>query len=152
TITPRCWGRSKASSSLVRRRSYTRYRRPWSLIAASLPWHRSSLPIIDDGRSAARPSAESSPDGHSRSPRYGVLMKTGLRREDSPSHSSSTRTSDPSRGADRRDRGHDPAAVLEDAAPREVADAVAESGGTDATADADLPTAKDFPFAPRTLT
>ncbi len=79
-------------------------------------------------------------------------MNTGLRREDSPSRSSTTRTTDPSRGADRRDLGRDPASALEDAAPQEVADAVAESGGTDATADADLPTAKDFPFAPRTLT
>lgn len=79
-------------------------------------------------------------------------MNTGLRREDSPSRSSTTRTTDPSRGADRRDLGRDPASALEDAAPQEVADAVAESGGTDATADAGLPTAKDFPFAPRTLT
>jgi hemolysin III len=79
-------------------------------------------------------------------------MNTGLRREGSPSRSSSTRTTDPSLGEDRRDR--DPASTpgLEDGPPREIAEAVAESGGTDATADTDLPTAKDFPFAPRTLT
>jgi hemolysin III len=44
------------------------------------------------------------------------------------------------------------APTLEDPAPREIAEAVAESGGTSEVRDEDLPTAEDFPFAPRTLT
>ena len=42
--------------------------------------------------------------------------------------------------------------TLEDPAPREVALAVAGSGGTTEVRDEDLPTAENFPFAPRTLT
>lgn len=81
-------------------------------------------------------------------------MNIGLRREDPSSGSSSTSTPDPSLGADRRDSRSDPSSdpALEDAAQREVTAAVAESGGTIATADEDLPTAENFPFAPPTLT
>ena len=66
-----------------------------------------------------------------------------------------------------RRRGHDPYSAgslpgspdrsedhpsLEDPAPREIVDAVSESGGTELPGDEDLPTAEAFPFAPRTLT
>ena len=66
-----------------------------------------------------------------------------------------------------RRRGHDPHSAgslpdspdhsedhpsLEDPAPREIVDAVSESGGTELPGDEDLPTAEAFPFAPRTLT
>lgn len=42
--------------------------------------------------------------------------------------------------------------TLTDPAAREVAEAVAGSGGTEITSDEDLPTAEKYPFAPRTLT
>ena len=44
------------------------------------------------------------------------------------------------------------APTLQDPAPREIAAAVAGSGGTTELRDEDLPTAENFPFAPRTLT
>ena len=44
------------------------------------------------------------------------------------------------------------APTLQDPAPREIAEAVAGSGGTTELRDEDLPTAENFPFAPRTLT
>lgn len=44
------------------------------------------------------------------------------------------------------------APTLQDPAPREITEAVAGSGGTTELRDEDLPTAENFPFAPRTLT
>ena len=66
-------------------------------------------------------------------------MNTGFRRERGV------------RSPETPEQATDPA-VLEDPAPREIAEAVAESGGTDLPGDEDLPTAETFPFAPRTLT
>lgn len=44
------------------------------------------------------------------------------------------------------------AAALEDPAARELFEATSSSGGTELPTDEDLPTAENFPFAPRTLT
>jgi hemolysin III len=72
-------------------------------------------------------------------------MNSGLRREGDRRPSAHDLDADP-----RERPGAEPA--LEDPAPREIVEAVAGSGGTELPADEDLPTAENFPFAPRTLT
>ncbi|GAP79610.1 hypothetical protein Y09_2458 [Brachybacterium sp. SW0106-09] len=56
------------------------------------------------------------------------------------------------RAADESPASPGGAPTLQDPAPREIAEAVAGSGGTTELRDEDLPTAENFPFAPRTLT
>ncbi|MGP5054033.1 PAQR family membrane homeostasis protein TrhA [Brachybacterium paraconglomeratum] len=56
------------------------------------------------------------------------------------------------RAADESPASPGGAPTLQDPASREIAEAVAGSGGTTELRDEDLPTAENFPFAPRTLT
>ena len=68
---------------------------------------------------------------------------------DEPAASGSGRTP---RDADESPATPGGAPTLQDPAPREITEAVAGSGGTTELRDEDLPTAENFPFAPRTLT
>ena len=70
-----------------------------------------------------------------------------------PHDEAAARASDPTpRAADESPATPGGAPTLQGPAPREIAEAVAGSGGTTELRDEDLPTAENFPFAPRTLT
>ena len=70
-----------------------------------------------------------------------------------PHDEAAARASGPTpRAADESPATPGGAPTLQDPAPREIAEAVAGSGGTTELRDEDLPTAENFPFAPRTLT
>ena len=70
-----------------------------------------------------------------------------------PHDEAAARASGPTpRAADESPATPGGASTLQDPAPREIAEAVAGSGGTTELRDEDLPTAENFPFAPRTLT
>ena len=70
-----------------------------------------------------------------------------------PHDKAAARASGPTpRAADESPATPGGAPTLQGPAPREIAEAVAGSGGTTELRDEDLPTAENFPFAPRTLT
>ncbi|MEV0868842.1 hemolysin III family protein [Brachybacterium paraconglomeratum] len=70
-----------------------------------------------------------------------------------PHDEAAARASGPTpRAADESPTTPGGAPTLQDPAPREITEAVAGSGGTTELRDEDLPTAENFPFAPRTLT
>ena len=70
-----------------------------------------------------------------------------------PHDEAAARASGPTpRAADESPATPGGAPTLQGPAPREIAEAVAGSGGTTELRDEDLPTAENFPFAPRTLT